>query len=401
MATRTEDSRVIWNISGNDIVASGGREIGFFDIYNEYFQTMLIQQGTTGIFNFSDNRIVSSNGERVGIGKFGNKYYSRIGKFGNKYYSWRSALLFLLLLSSFLSALAYLGTSAATRGKLSGATILINYDGSWVNSTYQNCKTKAILVTDQITLEELQNKVYDIINVEPNEYEITMIVIYESVKSTWLAKIADDNDVRAFIFESLLWYYKMPLCISLKHKASNKQAPSVDFGQESRSVNPNLGTQADLKDNEQYHHDLKDDLGNENFEGTEYKVENSTTELGEFLRENMQCKDMAFVHVDADNMFQDNAEFNELPPANTVCDDVPMCNLTRMESDGEPMGAFDLPLPLQSDEPYLDKSNILEYLRMNILQKWFYKRRNEAAKINTFLTEWELVRENNMKRLSL
>lgn len=198
--------------------------------------------------------------------------------------------------------------------KLSGATILINYDGSWVNSTYQNCKTKAILVTDQITLEELQNKVYDIINVEPNEYEITMIVIYESVKSTWLAEIADDNDVRAFIFESLLWYYKMPLCISLKRKASNKQAPSVDFGQESRSVNPNLGTQADLKD---------DLVGNENLEGTEYKVENNTTELGEFLRE----KDMAFVHVDADNMFQDNAEFNELPPANTA-----MCNLTRTES---------------------------------------------------------------------
>ena len=70
---------------------------------------------------------------------------------------------------------------------MSSLTILINYDGKWVNSTYKNCKTKGLLVSDKITLEELQNKVYDIVNVDRNKYEITMKVIYDAIKSAWPA----------------------------------------------------------------------------------------------------------------------------------------------------------------------------------------------------------------------
>ena len=52
---------------------------------------------------------------------------------------------------------------------------MINYDEKWVNSTYKNCKTKGLLVSDKITIEELRNKVYDIVNVNRNEYEIAML----------------------------------------------------------------------------------------------------------------------------------------------------------------------------------------------------------------------------------
>ncbi|KAI5345927.1 hypothetical protein L3X38_013804 [Prunus dulcis] len=84
--------------------------------------------------------------------------------------------------------------------------ILINYDGKWVNSMYKNCKTKGLLDSDKITIEELRNK-----------------------------KIED----------------------------------------------------------------------------SEYEEESNTTQLDELLFENMQFEDM--LHVEVDNVFQDNVEFNDLP----------------------------------------------------------------------------------------
>ncbi|CAL9025821.1 unnamed protein product, partial [Prunus brigantina] len=201
---------------------------------------------------------------------------------------------------------------------MSSLTILINYDGKWVNSTYKNCKTKALLVSDKITIEELRNKVYDIVNVDRNEYEITMKVIYDAMKSAWPAEIVDDDDMRAFIFESLSRTYKIPLCITLKRKifscGSNQPMP----------MDLNLGTQADLEDNDQYH-DSENDLENAEIEDSEYEEENNTTQLDELLCENIQFEDMP--HVEVDNAFQDNVEFNDLPCENMGCDDVPTINV--------------------------------------------------------------------------
>ncbi|CAB4263504.1 unnamed protein product [Prunus armeniaca] len=134
---------------------------------------------------------------------------------------------------------------------MSRLTILISYGGSWVHSTYTNGKTKAVLVPEKITLENLRNKVYDITNLDPNKYEITMKVIYDSTKNAWPVDIVDDDDVKIFITESILSSYKIPLCITLKQRQSNQQA-TIDFRQLPMSVDLNLGTRADLEDNNQY-----------------------------------------------------------------------------------------------------------------------------------------------------
>ncbi|KAI5341663.1 hypothetical protein L3X38_009538 [Prunus dulcis] len=89
-------------------------------------------------------------------------------------------------------------------------------------------------------------------------------------------------------------------------------------------MNLNLGTQADLEDNDQ-HHDSENDLGNAEIEDSEYEEENNTTQLDELLCENMQFEDMP--HVEVDNVFQDNVEFNDLPRENMGCDDVPTFNV--------------------------------------------------------------------------
>ncbi|KAI5329817.1 hypothetical protein L3X38_029214 [Prunus dulcis] len=86
----------------------------------------------------------------------------------------------------------------------------------------------------------------------------------------------------------------------------------------------NLGTQADLEDNDQYH-DSENDLGNAEIEDSEYEEENNTTQLDELLCENIQFEDMPLVEVD--NVFQDNVEFNDLPHENMGCDDVPTINM--------------------------------------------------------------------------
>ncbi|CAB4270135.1 unnamed protein product [Prunus armeniaca] len=225
-------------------------------------------------------------------------------------------------------------------------------------------------------MEALRKKVYNIVNVDPNEYEITMKVIYEAMKTAWPAEIADDDDVRSFIFESLSSSYKIPLCITLKGKISNQQAPSVDVGQESMPVDLNVSTQVVLEDN----HDSENDLGNKEFKDSESEVENNRTKLDKLHCENMQCEDLAY--VEADNIFQDNAEFNEL--CGVGCNDVPA-------------------ISVQFDEPNSDKPNSLEYSRMKILQKGFCDFQGEAAKMDSHVIEWadKLVQENNTKMLSL
>ncbi|ONI29158.1 hypothetical protein PRUPE_1G184000 [Prunus persica] len=129
------------------------------------------------------------------------------GNFGNNYFN-------VVLIAFVLLGLAYYSTS--TTSEMSKLTILINYGGRWVDSRYENFKTRAVLVSNTITVKELQKQVYDIINVDPNDYEITIIAMYETMKSALPVEIADDDDARAFIFESRLKSYKIPLCITLE-----------------------------------------------------------------------------------------------------------------------------------------------------------------------------------------
>ncbi|CAL2241820.1 unnamed protein product [Prunus armeniaca] len=284
-----------------------------------------------------------------------------IGNLCNKYCNLSVVVIFLLVVVAHIPLGLWIKratrpTTLLTQGEISRLTILINYDGRWVNSTYENCKTKGVLVSDKITMEALRKKVYNIVNVDPNEYEITMKVIYEAMKTAWPAEIADDDD----------------------GKISNQQAPSVDVGQESMPVDLNVSTQVVLEDN----HDSENDLGNKEFKDSESEVENNRTKLDKLHCENMQCEDLAY--VEADNIFQDNAEFNELCGDNNMgCNDVPA-------------------ISVQFDEPNSDKPNSLEYSRMKILQKGFCDFQGEAAKMDSHVIEWadKLVQENNTKMLS-
>ncbi|CAL2228616.1 unnamed protein product [Prunus armeniaca] len=111
---------------------------------------------------------------------------------------------------------------------MSRLTIMINYGGRWVDSRYENFEAKAVLVSNTITLKELQKQVYDIVNVDPNDYEITIIAMYETMKGAEPVEIADEDDVRAFIVEShRLRPYKIPLCITLEETnlVGSPQAP--------------------------------------------------------------------------------------------------------------------------------------------------------------------------------
>ncbi|KAI5350703.1 hypothetical protein L3X38_003594 [Prunus dulcis] len=249
MATRSEnsdtESNETWNISGNEI-RSEGSEVVFLDINNEVIRTILMTTGRGGTINIVNNKIFSTKGGRVGIGKIGKNYCN-----------WR-VLIFLLVL---IFGLANWEKSAATQSTMSRLTILISYGGSWVHSTYTNGKIKGVLVSEKITLEKLRNKVYYIANLDPNEYEITMKVIYDSTKNAWHVDIVDDDDVKTFITENILKSYKIPLCITLKRRLSNQQA-TVDFRQLPMSVDLNLGTRADLEDNNQYR-DSENYLGEE------------------------------------------------------------------------------------------------------------------------------------------
>ncbi|KAI5316321.1 hypothetical protein L3X38_036028 [Prunus dulcis] len=112
---------------------------------------------------------------------------------------------------------------------MSSLTILINYGGRWANSMYKNYKSKGLLVSEKITFEELRNKVYNIANVDQNEYEVTMKVIYDAMKSAWPTEIVNDDDVRAFIFESLSRSYKVPLCITVKRKVDELHFENMQF----------------------------------------------------------------------------------------------------------------------------------------------------------------------------
>ncbi|KAL6290314.1 hypothetical protein ACE6H2_007824 [Prunus campanulata] len=325
-------------IKRNSISASGAKEVGFNDMMNNF--ALPIGRGRRIVI--SRNDIISDKSSSVGIGNLFNNYCNL-----------SVVVIFLVVVVALIPLGLWIKwatrpTTLLTQGEMSRLTILINYDGRWVNSTYENCKTKGVLVSDKITVEELRKKVYNIVNVDPNEYEITMKVIYEAMKTAWPAEIADDDDVRAFIFESLSSSYKIPLCITLKGKVSNQQAPLVDVGQESMPVDLNLSTQVVLEDN----HDSENDLGNKEFKDSEFEVENNRTQLDKLLCENMQCEDMAY--IEADNIFQDNAEFNE-------------------------------------------------YSRMKRLQKGFYDFQGEAAKMDSHVIEWadKLVQENNTKMLSL
>ncbi|KAL6293728.1 hypothetical protein ACE6H2_001870 [Prunus campanulata] len=203
----TENTNASMAMEENDIVSVRSKHVGFFNFMN----------GVGRIFtkvHILRNKIYSLDSSSVGGGNFGNNYFN-----------WGFAFLLVPIAFVLLLGFAYYPTS--TTSEMSKLTILINYGGRWVDSRYENFKAKGVLVSNTITLKELQKQVYDIVNADPNDYEITITAMYETMKSACPVEIADDDDVRAFIFESCLRSYKIPLCITLEETnlRGSPQAP--------------------------------------------------------------------------------------------------------------------------------------------------------------------------------
>lgn len=104
--------------------------------------------------------------------------------------------------------------------------LLVNYNGKWANSRYTGNKTKGILVSKDITYEELEDRAYHIVGVDPHEYKIVLKAKYESKQPTQPAEIIDDDDLKFFISESLSLDAdcRIPLCITLEPRKDERDS---------------------------------------------------------------------------------------------------------------------------------------------------------------------------------
>lgn len=100
-------------------------------------------------------------------------------------------------------------------------SVLVNYDGKWVNSTYIDGKTKGIVISVDITYQGLVDRVYGVVGVDPNEYKLIMKARYESKLPTQPVEIINDEDVAFFIKENLSWdkSSRITLCTTLERRS--------------------------------------------------------------------------------------------------------------------------------------------------------------------------------------
>lgn len=229
---------------------------------------------------------------------------------------------------------------------MTNLTILIKYDGKWVNSSYKGGKTKALVVSEKLTYEELRDRLYGLMKVDPNEYGITMKAVYSGKSHPYPAEVVDDNDVAAFICESVARDWKIPMCVTLERRVlasgsgSNQQAPiglathttkchsldphtqheeqnSFDFISSPMPMDFSSGTQAnsDCVDG-LIHDDFENDKEHDNIE---VDVEQNTLQhddvpcdklqLSEVPQPNLQFDDLPHDSGRFDNMYHENMQF--------------------------------------------------------------------------------------------
>lgn len=105
--------------------------------------------------------------------------------------------------------------------RMAEVSVLVNYDGKWVNSTYIDGKTKGIVISVDITYQGLVDRVYGVVGVDPNEYKLIMKARYESKLPTQPVEIINDEDVAFFIKENLSWdkSSRITLCTTLERRS--------------------------------------------------------------------------------------------------------------------------------------------------------------------------------------
>ncbi|XP_062018477.1 uncharacterized protein LOC133734875 isoform X1 [Rosa rugosa] len=100
--------------------------------------------------------------------------------------------------------------------------VLVNYDGEWVNSTYVGGKTKGIIISEDITYQELVDRVSGVVEVDSNEYKLILKTAYKSNLPTQPVEIIDDEGLAFFIQDenlSLSMSSIFTLCTTLERRA--------------------------------------------------------------------------------------------------------------------------------------------------------------------------------------
>ncbi|XP_062018451.1 uncharacterized protein LOC133734861 isoform X2 [Rosa rugosa] len=99
----------------------------------------------------------------------------------------------------------------------------VTYGGKWVGSVYIGGKTEEIVVSENITYNELLDKLYHIVGVHRNENEIKISTIDESKSPAYPMEIINDDDLKTFIDRSL------SILEELKHPLwnSSRRRPEV------------------------------------------------------------------------------------------------------------------------------------------------------------------------------
>ncbi|XP_048424957.1 uncharacterized protein LOC103954249 isoform X1 [Pyrus x bretschneideri] len=121
------------------------------------------------------------------------------------------------------------GVKCNTRDrKISKIRISVHYGGKWVNTAYIGGNATEIVVSKDITCEELLGRVYSIVGIDPNEYEIIMKTTDESELPAQPVQIADDEDLAFFIERSL--------CLDKRSKM-NILKPRVSSSRTRRKMN--------------------------------------------------------------------------------------------------------------------------------------------------------------------
>ncbi|KAM5585942.1 hypothetical protein ABKV19_005050 [Rosa sericea] len=110
----------------------------------------------------------------------------------------------------------------SSRSRSIQVRVLVNHDGEWVNSTYVGGKTKGIIISEDITYQELVDRVCGVVGVDPNEYKLIMKTAYKSNLPTQPVEIIDDEGLAFFIHDenlSLGMSSIFTLCTTLERRA--------------------------------------------------------------------------------------------------------------------------------------------------------------------------------------
>ncbi|KAL5574343.1 hypothetical protein UlMin_023940 [Ulmus minor] len=127
---------------------------------------------------------------------------------------------------------------------MSSVRIIVSYDGEWVISPekgifrFNGSKAKGISVPKNITYLELLQRISQLLNVDTNEFTVSMKFLFSTSVPVAPAEIADDDDVNFFIAEnSSEVSYRTPLCVTLERRGSNAQQAAYGEGS-SQTFNP-------------------------------------------------------------------------------------------------------------------------------------------------------------------